>query len=110
LEKQVELCFEEKLFPTRTTSIRKKGVGDFYIIDSLSKMISEKKVTIKQAKSPYKKILSLIDFDMCSIEFRNNCITIITETDGLCLSPKIKKETTRNGYLIANFWRRISII
>ena len=100
----------EKLIPIepiiydKWNSVRKKSMKDFFILEYVDSQIKNCGISLREAKIMYKKILSMTNLGLCSIDFRDGHVTDIRESQSQICSPQ-PQEKANSGYLITNFWR-----
>jgi hypothetical protein len=94
----------EPIIYDKWNSVRKKSMKDFFILEYVDFQMKNYGISFKEAKMMYKKILSMTNLGLCSIEFRDGHVIDVKELESQICLPQ-PQEKTNPGYLMANFWR-----
>jgi hypothetical protein len=101
----------EKLIPLepitydKWNSVRKKSMKDFFILEYVDSQMKNDGIPLKEARTMYRKILSMTSLGLCSIEFENGRVVNVKELESQQSSAPQQQEKANPDYLIANFWR-----
>jgi hypothetical protein len=103
----------EPIIYDKWNSVRKKSMKDFFILEYVDSQMKndESGMTLKDARMLYKKIISMTNLGLCSVEFKNGRVTGIKESiptntaNTTTTTANSQEKQPLTGYLVANFWR-----
>ena len=78
---------------------------DFFILEYVDSQMKNSELALKDARMLYKKIVSMTNLGLCSIEFKNDHVTGIKEFKSSQSQLTLQENQPIIGYLVANFWR-----